>query len=129
RARVHFHAGTAETVGEIYLYKGTFILPGSSALAHFKLQDEIVLGRRDGFIVPSFRRWYPSVVARSSIRWRGVPREKTLAASLIWKHWKKARARKFWLRSPSATFLASPCVRLSPGRNGWRAKCAPQTKS
>ncbi|HKM83020.1 MAG TPA: selenocysteine-specific translation elongation factor [Candidatus Acidoferrum sp.] len=54
RARVHFHAGTAETVGEIYLYKGTFILPGSSALAHFKLQDEIVLGRRDGFIVRQF---------------------------------------------------------------------------
>jgi len=54
RAQVHFHAGTAETVGEIYLYDGTSILPGTSALAHVKLQDEIVLGRGDRFIVRQF---------------------------------------------------------------------------
>jgi selenocysteine-specific elongation factor len=54
RAQVHFHAGTAETVGEIYLYAEASILPGTSALAHFKLQDEIVLGRGDRFIVRQF---------------------------------------------------------------------------
>ncbi len=53
-AQVHFHAGTAETVGEIYLYEGTSILPGTSTLAHFRLQDEIVLGRGDRFIARQF---------------------------------------------------------------------------
>jgi len=51
RARVHFHAGTAETIAEVYLHQGASVLPGTSALAHFKLQDEIVLGRGDRFIV------------------------------------------------------------------------------
>jgi selenocysteine-specific elongation factor len=54
RAQVHFHAGTAETVAEIYLYDGASIPPGTNALAHFKLQDEIVLGRGDRFIVRQF---------------------------------------------------------------------------
>ena len=53
-AQVHFHAGTAETVAEVYLHDGASILPGASALAHFKLQDEIVLGRGDRFIVRQF---------------------------------------------------------------------------
>jgi len=51
RARVHFHAGTAETIAEVYLHQGASTLPGTSALAHFKLQDELVLGRGDRFIV------------------------------------------------------------------------------
>ena len=54
RAQVHFHAGTAETVAEVYLHEGASILPGTSALAHFKLQKEIVLGRGDRFIVRQF---------------------------------------------------------------------------
>jgi len=54
RAQVHFHAGTAETVGEIYPHEGPSIQPGTSVLAHFKLQDEIVLGRGDRFIVRQF---------------------------------------------------------------------------
>jgi selenocysteine-specific elongation factor len=53
-ARAHFHAGTAETVGEVYVYDGTSIRPGTHALAHFKLQDEIVLARGDHFIVRQF---------------------------------------------------------------------------
>ncbi len=54
RAQLHFHAGTVETVGEIYLYDGASILPGARALAHFKLQHEIVLGPGDRFIVRQF---------------------------------------------------------------------------
>jgi len=54
RARVHFHSGTAETIAEVYLHEGASILPGTSALAHFKLQDETVLGPGDRFIVRQF---------------------------------------------------------------------------
>jgi selenocysteine-specific elongation factor len=54
RAHVHFHAGTAETIAEVYLHDGAPILPGTNALAHFKLQHEIVLGRGDRFIVRQF---------------------------------------------------------------------------
>ena len=54
RAQVHFHAGTAETIAEVYLHEGAAIPPGTSVLAHFKLQDEIVLGRGDRFIVRQF---------------------------------------------------------------------------
>jgi len=54
RARVHFHSGTAETIAEAYLHEGASILPGTTALAHFKLQDEIVLGCGDRFIVRQF---------------------------------------------------------------------------
>ena len=54
RAPVHLHAGTAETVAEVYLHEGVSILPGTSALAHFKLQEEIVLGRGDRFIIRQF---------------------------------------------------------------------------
>jgi len=54
RAQVHFHAGTAETIAEVYLHDGASILPGTNALAHFKLQHEIVLGRGERFIVRQF---------------------------------------------------------------------------
>ena len=54
RAQVHLHAGTAETIAEVYLHEGARLLPGTSALAHFKLQEEIVLGRGDRFIIRQF---------------------------------------------------------------------------
>ncbi len=54
RAHVHFHAGTAETIAEVYLHEGAPLLPGTSALALFKLQEEIVLGRGDRFIIRQF---------------------------------------------------------------------------
>jgi selenocysteine-specific elongation factor len=54
RAHVHLHAGTAETVAEVYMHEGVSILPGTSALAHFKLQEEVVLGRGDRFIIRQF---------------------------------------------------------------------------
>ena len=54
RARVHFHAGTAETIAEIVLYGQTGLSPGQSALSHLRLQDEVLLLPGDRFIVRQF---------------------------------------------------------------------------
>ena len=54
RARVHFHAGTAETIAEILLYGENVLAPGQSALAHFRLQDDVLLLPGDRFIVRQF---------------------------------------------------------------------------
>ena len=54
RARVHFHAGTAETVAEVFVYGGSGLAPGQSALAHLRLQDEVLLQPGDRFIVRQF---------------------------------------------------------------------------
>jgi len=51
RARVHFHAGTLETVGEVYLLGARELAPGGNAMAQIRLQDEAVLVRGDRFIV------------------------------------------------------------------------------
>jgi selenocysteine-specific elongation factor len=54
RARVHFHAGTAETIAEVFLY-GEGVLPaGQSTLAHLRLQDDVLLQPGDRFIVRQF---------------------------------------------------------------------------
>jgi selenocysteine-specific elongation factor len=54
RAQVHFHAGTLETIGEVYLLTARELAPGGSALAQLRLQDEAVLVRGDRFIVRQF---------------------------------------------------------------------------
>jgi selenocysteine-specific elongation factor len=54
RARVHFHAGTAETIAEVFLYGETAIAPGQTALAHLRLQDTVLLQSGDRFIVRQF---------------------------------------------------------------------------
>jgi selenocysteine-specific elongation factor len=54
RARVHFHSGTAETVGEVILFEGQELAPGGSAVAQLKLQEEIVAVRGDRFIARQF---------------------------------------------------------------------------
>ncbi|HTA58598.1 MAG TPA: selenocysteine-specific translation elongation factor [Candidatus Baltobacteraceae bacterium] len=54
RARVHFHAGTLETVGEVYLLGARELAPGGNAMAQIRLQDEAVLVRDDRFIVRQF---------------------------------------------------------------------------
>ncbi len=51
RKRVHFHAGTAETIGEVLLYEGNGLARGESGLAQIRLQNELVLVRGDRFIV------------------------------------------------------------------------------
>jgi selenocysteine-specific elongation factor len=54
RAQVHFHAGTLETTGEVYLLDARELGPGGSALAQIRLQDDAVLVRGDRFIVRQF---------------------------------------------------------------------------
>src|SRR5271155_1790929 len=54
RARVHFHAGTAETIAEIFLYGASVLAPGQSALGHLRLQEEVVVLPGDRFIVRQF---------------------------------------------------------------------------
>jgi selenocysteine-specific elongation factor len=54
RSRVHFHGGTLETIGEVYLLGAREMAAGGSALAQIRLQDEAVLVRGDRFIVRQF---------------------------------------------------------------------------
>ncbi len=54
RAQMHFHAGTLETIGEVYLLGARELAPGGSTLAQIRLQDEAVLVRGDRFIVRQF---------------------------------------------------------------------------
>jgi selenocysteine-specific elongation factor len=54
RERVHLHAATAETVAEILLYGASELAPGQTALAHLRLQDEMVLTVVERFIVRQF---------------------------------------------------------------------------
>jgi selenocysteine-specific elongation factor len=54
RARVHFHAGTAETIAEILLYGQSVLSPGQTALGHLRLQDDVLLLPGDRFIVRQF---------------------------------------------------------------------------
>lgn len=53
-ARVHFHAGTAETIAEVFFHGQKELPPGSSAFANLKLQDDILVVEGDRFIVRQF---------------------------------------------------------------------------
>ncbi|HEY6269998.1 MAG TPA: SelB C-terminal domain-containing protein, partial [Candidatus Acidoferrum sp.] len=53
-ARVHFHAGTMETIAEVFLHGAKELLPGGSAFANLKLQDEVLVLPGDRFIVRQF---------------------------------------------------------------------------
>jgi selenocysteine-specific elongation factor len=53
-ARVHFHAGTAETIAEVFFHGQKELPPGSSAFANLKLQDDILVLGGDRFIVRQF---------------------------------------------------------------------------
>jgi selenocysteine-specific elongation factor len=54
RSRVHFHAGTAETIAEVFFYGEKELPPGGSAFANLKLQDEVLVLPGDRFIVRQF---------------------------------------------------------------------------
>jgi selenocysteine-specific elongation factor len=54
RSRVHFHAGSAETTAEVFLYQGSDLQPGQSALAHLRLQDPVAVLSGDRFIIRQF---------------------------------------------------------------------------
>jgi selenocysteine-specific elongation factor len=51
QTRVHFHAGTAETIATVLVYEKSEILPGDSALVQLRLMDDVVVVRGDRFIV------------------------------------------------------------------------------
>src|SRR5216110_495110 len=53
-ARLHFHAGTAETIAEVFLHGDQDLPPGGTALANLKLQDEVLVLAGDRFIVRQF---------------------------------------------------------------------------
>jgi selenocysteine-specific elongation factor len=52
--RVHFHAGTAETIAEVFFHGQRELQPGGGAFANLKLQDEILVLAGDRFIVRQF---------------------------------------------------------------------------
>jgi selenocysteine-specific elongation factor len=54
RTRVHFHAGTAETIAEILLYGQSELAPGQSAFAQLRLREDALVLPGDRFIVRQF---------------------------------------------------------------------------
>jgi selenocysteine-specific elongation factor len=54
RAKVHFHAGTSETVGEVLLYGETELGTGQSGLTQIRFKEDVVLAKGDRFIVRQF---------------------------------------------------------------------------
>jgi selenocysteine-specific elongation factor len=54
RERVHFHASTMETVAELFLYGRSEVAAGKTALAHLRLQDEVVVAAGERFIARQF---------------------------------------------------------------------------
>ncbi len=54
RSRVHFHAGTCETVAELLFYGQKELAPGRNAFAQLRLQDDVLVLPGDRFIVRQF---------------------------------------------------------------------------
>jgi selenocysteine-specific elongation factor len=54
RAQVHFHQGTAETIGEVVLLEGTTIAPGKSGFAQLRLREPVLVLAGDRFILRRF---------------------------------------------------------------------------
>jgi selenocysteine-specific elongation factor len=54
RSRVHFHAGTCETVAELIFYAQKELAPGQNAFAQLRLQDDVLVLPGDRFIVRQF---------------------------------------------------------------------------
>ena len=54
RARIHFHSGTSETIGEIYWYDKPELAPAESSLAQLRLEEDVVLVKGDRFIARQF---------------------------------------------------------------------------
>jgi selenocysteine-specific elongation factor len=54
RSRVHFHAGTCETVAELLLHGQKELAPGQNAFAQLRLQDDLLVLPGDRFIIRQF---------------------------------------------------------------------------
>jgi selenocysteine-specific elongation factor len=75
RAKVHFHAGTAETIAEVFLYGENVLAPEQSALAHLRLQEEVLLLPGDRFIV---RQFSPVITIGGGVALDSLARRPTL---------------------------------------------------
>jgi selenocysteine-specific elongation factor len=54
RGKVHFHAGTSETVADVFLFGRNELAPGQSAFAQLRLEQEVLVLPGDRFIVRQF---------------------------------------------------------------------------
>ncbi|HXW69759.1 MAG TPA: selenocysteine-specific translation elongation factor, partial [Dissulfurispiraceae bacterium] len=54
RDRVHFYAGTSETIARIIVYNGEEARPGVSCYCQFRLEDPVVVLSGDRYIIRSF---------------------------------------------------------------------------
>jgi selenocysteine-specific elongation factor len=54
RGKVHFHAGTSETVADVFLFGRNELAPSQSAFAQLRLEDEVLVLPGDRFIVRQF---------------------------------------------------------------------------
>ena len=54
RGKVHFHAGTSETVADVFLFGRNELAPGQSAFAQLRLEQEMLVLPGDRFIARQF---------------------------------------------------------------------------
>jgi selenocysteine-specific elongation factor len=54
RSRVHFHAGTCETVAELVFFAQKELAPGQTGFAQLRLQDDVMVLAGDRFIIRQF---------------------------------------------------------------------------
>jgi selenocysteine-specific elongation factor len=54
RSRVHFHAGTCETVAELVFFAQKELAPGQTGFAQLRLQDDVMVLAFDRFIIRQF---------------------------------------------------------------------------
>jgi selenocysteine-specific elongation factor len=54
RSRVHFHAGTCETVAELVFFAQKDLAPGQTGFAQLRLQDDVMVLAGDRFIIRQF---------------------------------------------------------------------------
>jgi len=52
--RVHLHTGTSEVLARVLLLEGETMQPGSSAFVQLKLEEPVVVGRGDRYIIRSY---------------------------------------------------------------------------
>jgi selenocysteine-specific elongation factor len=53
-SRVHFHAGTCQTVAELVFFAAKDLAPGQNAFAQLRLQDDVLVLPGDRFIIRQF---------------------------------------------------------------------------
>jgi selenocysteine-specific elongation factor len=54
RSQIHFHLGTSEVIAEVFLYGSRELLPGQTAFAQFRLQEDVLALPGDRFIMRQF---------------------------------------------------------------------------